>query len=52
MKRKEMMGMTNDELRLLRHKYLGMVGETVAETDRINKTLMRIRQELFIRQAQ
>ena len=52
MKRKEMMCMTNDELRLLRHKYLGMVGETIAEKYRINKTLIRIKQELFIRQAQ
>jgi hypothetical protein len=52
MKRKEMMSLTNDELRLLRHKYLGMVGKTTAEKDAIHKTLIRIKQELFIRQVQ
>ena len=52
MKRKEMMSLTNDELRLLRHKYLGMVGKTIAEKVNIHKTLIRIKQELFIRQAQ
>ena len=44
--------MTNDELRLLRHKYLGMVGDGVKENDKIYRTLLRIKQELFIRQAQ
>jgi len=29
-----------------------MVGKTPAEKDYINRTLIRIRQELFIRQAQ
>jgi hypothetical protein len=52
MKRKEMMSLTNDELRLLRHKYLGMVGKTPTEKDDIHKTLIRIKQELFIRQVQ
>jgi hypothetical protein len=52
MKRKEMLSLTNDELRLLRHKYLGMVGKTASEKDYINRTLIRIRQELFIRGAQ
>ena len=52
MKRKEMLSLTNDELRILRHKYLGMVGKTIAEKDDIHKTLIRIKQELFIRQVQ
>ena len=52
MKRKEMLSLTNDELRLLRHKYLGMIGKTPSEKDYINRTLIRIKQELFIRQAQ
>jgi len=51
MKRKEMFSLTTDELRLLRHKYLGMVGKTTAEKDDIHKTLIRIKQELFTREG-
>lgn len=52
MTRKQMSLLSGDELRELRHKYLAMVGTNVKEQDRIYRILLRIKQELFIRQSQ
>lgn len=52
MTRKQMSLLTGDELRELRHKYLAMVAANVREQDKIYRILLRIKQELFIRQNQ